>query len=116
MRSAFEQIEAIRGLANGIIGNELYFTHPEALQVVEICTTKGIAVLGVEIFRARSEGFQAQGASDYEVAPQEWLAFVEQNNALAKECLRQNPAGDEHVYVLTTSSQDEFRELTGHRR
>jgi hypothetical protein len=116
MTSEFEQIEAIQNLANGRIGNELYFADSEALQAIDTCSEKEIAVLGVEIFRVRSGGFQAQGCSDYEVPFHDWLTFVEQNNALATQCLRQNAAGDEHVYVLTTSSQNEFRQLRGHRK
>jgi hypothetical protein len=49
MMSEFEQIEAIQSLADGKIGEELYFTHTEALQAVDICTKEKIAVLGVEI-------------------------------------------------------------------
>jgi hypothetical protein len=39
---------------------------------------------------------------------QEWPEYVKENNVHAEEFVRQNPAGDDHVYVLTTSS---WREL-----
>jgi hypothetical protein len=41
---------------------------------------------------------------------QEWLEYARVNNAQAEEFVKQNPAGDDHVYVLTTCS---WREL-GH--
>ena len=111
MTDEFGHIGGVRKLANGIIGKELCFTYTEALQVAEICTEKRIAILGVEIFQVMNSGFQAKGSSDYEVQQQDWSTFVERNNALAKEFLRDNATGDEHVYVFTTSSENEFRQL-----
>jgi hypothetical protein len=59
--------------------------------------------------------YQTEGLSVYDLSigkdpstRQEWPEYVRANNVGAEEFVRQNPAGDDHVYVLTASS---WREL-----
>jgi len=124
MTSDFEQIPAIIDAAVGKPGSGFNFPFPEALEVIRLCTINKIAVLGVEIFLVRNDRLYASGCSDYdlqitrkwnEVKIDAWDQYVEENNALASECVHHNPAGDGHVYVLTTSSWREFREIQKRR-
>src|SRR5579863_869011 len=109
MTSDIETIESIVAEANGkTIGGELGFTFSSALDAVKLCTVHGIAVLGVEIFHVRGETYETTKMSGYELPDQQWGDYVSANNALAEEFIRLNPAGDEHIYVLTTSSWREF--------
>jgi hypothetical protein len=113
----FGAIPAVVEKSAGTFGdNELSFAFPEVLEVIQLCSAKQIAVLGVELFKVRSDGlYQTEKLTDYDLrmkqdpsTPQEWLEYVSTNNAKAEEFVRQNPAGDDHVYVLTTAS---WREL-----
>lgn len=112
-------IPAIVATASGAVGNELTFTFPDVLTAIRVCTENDIAVLGVEIFLVQSNKFQASGCSTYdlqmgswgEVGVSDWSRYVKYNNRLAEEFIRQNPTGDEHVYVLTNSSWQEFCQL-----
>lgn len=111
MNKHFEDIDEITTLASGAAGKELYFRYSEALRIVTVCTSNGIAILGIEIFEPRNEGLQSKGFSDYEVMPNGWLKFVQENNALAEQFLKEHkPATD--VYILTTMSREEFSKLT----
>jgi hypothetical protein len=112
----FEAIPAIKSKAAGSIGDELTFTYPEVLDVIALCSAKQIAVLGIELMKLCSDGlYRTEGLSVYDLSigkdpstQQEWPEYVRANNDRADEFVRQNPAGDDHVYVLTTSS---WREL-----
>jgi hypothetical protein len=118
MKSDFELIQPIGDAAAGKTGDELTFTFPEVLEVIRLCTVNEIAVLGVEIFQVRSDGYYTKNLSVYDQQMkkgpdqrQEWGDYVRENNALAEEFIRLNPTGDDHVYVLTTSSWREFCEI-----
>jgi hypothetical protein len=113
----FEAIPAVVGKSAGRFGdNELSFAFPEVLEVIQLCSVNKIAVLGVELFKVREDGlYQTEKLTDYDLrmkqdpaTKQEWPEYVRDNNAHAEEFVRQNPAGDDHVYVLTASS---WREL-----
>lgn len=115
----FERILGIADAAVGKVGNELTFPFPEVLKVIDLCSVNQIAVLGVELFLVKPDGYYASGSSDYDLEEKQrwpavrladWPEYVRYNNALAEECVRRNPRGDEHVYVLTTSSWREFCE------
>jgi hypothetical protein len=111
-----EAIPAVKSKAAGAIGNELTFTYPEVLDVIAVCSTNRVAVLGIELMKLCNDGlYQTEGLSVYDLSigkdpstRHEWPEYVKANNAHAEEFVRQNPAGDDHVYVLTTSS---WREL-----
>jgi hypothetical protein len=107
--SDLQTICSITSIANGkTIGGELGFTFPGALEAVRLCTENGIAVLGVEIFQVCGEAYETIVMSSYELPNLEWNGYVAENNALAEKFIRSNPTGDEHIYVLTTSSWREF--------
>ena len=102
--------------AGAMSDGELTFAYPEVLDVIQLCYAKQIAVLGVELFKVREDGlYQTEKLTDYDLrmkqdpsTQQEWPEYVRANNARAEEFVKENPAGDDHVYVLTTSS---WREL-----
>src|SRR5258708_27682589 len=51
MTTDFETLPCISSLAIGKMGDgELFFTFPEVLEVIGLCTTNQIAVLGLELF------------------------------------------------------------------
>jgi len=112
----FEAIPAVKAKASGAIGDELTFTYPEVLDLIALCSVKQIAVLGIELMKLSGEGlYQTAGLSVYDLSIgkdptmfEEWPEYVGANNSRAEEFVTQNPAGDDHVYVLTTSS---WREL-----
>jgi hypothetical protein len=121
----FEQIQEIADAAVGRVGSELTFPFPEVLNVIELCSASEIAVLGVELFLVKPDGYYACGSSDYDLKEKQkwpvvqladWPEYVRYNNGLAKECVQRNPLGDEHVYVLTTSSWREFCEIQQAKR
>ena len=118
----FGDFEAIPEVASRAVGamsdGELTFAFPEVLDIIQLCSSKQIAVLGVELFKVRGNGlYQTEKLTDYDLrtkqdpAQQEWQEYVSTNNAHAEEFVRQNPAGDDHVYVLTTSSWRELGQL-----
>jgi len=112
----FENIEAIKYLANHALpggGREFAFTIPQVFQAIKLCTTNGIAVLGVETFEIKCGEYHTKALSSYELQLHNWDQFVKKNNALAEAFIDQNPAGDGHVYVLTTSSRGEFSRIIG---
>jgi len=98
------------------MGSELTFTFPEVLDVIRICSANQIAVLGPDLFRLRSDGlYETEKLSGYHLHMkadpcriEEWPDYVRTSNSLAEEFVRANPAGDDHVYVLTTASWREF--------
>jgi hypothetical protein len=117
MKSDLARVPAIVAVAHGTVGEELAFTYPDVLEVISLCTANGMAVLGVEIFVVRPEGFQTEHLSIYdqhmrqgsEVDKDGWSDYVAENNRHADEFVRLHPSGDDHVYVLTTASWAEFR-------
>jgi len=112
MISDLETIGPIAEIANGTtIGGELGFAFPDVLEAVKLCTANEIAVLGVEIFLVRGEAYETIKMSSYEIENQEWRAYVDINNKLAEDFIRSNPADDDQIFVLTTSSWREFCEI-----
>jgi len=121
----FERIPGVAAAAIGNVGDELTFPFPEVLSVIELCSANQIAVLGVEMFLVKPEGHYASGCSAYELQEKQrwptvdsanWPQYATYNNALAGEFVRRNPLGDDHVYVLTTSSWRELCELQASKK
>jgi hypothetical protein len=120
MTRDLERIPGVGAAAVGNIGDELTFSFPEVLGIIRLCSENEIAVLGVEVFVVKQDGHYASGCSDYdldlhrkwlEVQPQQWQVYVNDNNRLAEIFVRQNPLGDDHVYILTTSPWREFQQI-----
>ena len=117
MIADLETIFLITAIANGkTVGGELGFSFPEVLEAVRLCTANQIAVLGVEIFVVRGETYETQRLSGYELQDQEWEGYVSANNALAEKFISENPTGDDHIYVLTSSSWREFCKIQDMKR
>lgn len=125
MTQDFEQIPGVASAVIGKVGDEPTFPFPEVLEVIKLCSANQIAILGVELFLVKPDGYYASGCSDYDlkekqswplVRQADWPEYVRYNNALAEECVRRNPLGDDHVYVLTTSSWREFCEIQKMKR
>jgi hypothetical protein len=109
--------EVLKAAVGQLDNDELLFTFPEVLNVIRLCTTRGIAVLGAELFLVKPEGYYASGCSTYDldemrrwpvVQSANWPEYVKENNELAEIFIRRNPLGDDHVYILTNSSWSEF--------
>lgn len=118
MTSDFGLLPGIADMASSTIGEELAFTFPEVLEAIRLCTENEIAVLGVEVFEVRREGYATKNLSVYEQqvgrGPKQregWSEYVRANNLRAEEFASRNPTGDEHLYVLTAVSWKEYREL-----
>jgi len=106
-----ENISSIVSIANNkSVSGELGFSYPNILEAIRLCTVNSIAVLGVELFQVRGELFDTIKMSGYELPDphQDWSDYVAANNALAEEFVNLNPSGDDHIYVLTSSSWREF--------
>lgn len=126
MNHDFQTIKEVLKTAAGKLDNdELLFTFPEVVDVIRLCTTHDIAVLGVELFQVRPDGYYASGCSTYDleemrkwpvVHPANWPEYTKENNEKAEVFVRRNPLGDDHLYVLTASSWREFCEIQKAKR
>jgi hypothetical protein len=126
MKSDFETMPLVAAAACGKMNNsELFFTFPEVRDVIMACTGYEIAVLGVEIFEVRADGYYTENLSAYdskmvsweaELKQDEWVDYVKTNNARAHQFVLDNPTGDDHVYVLTTVSWREHLEIRENKR
>jgi hypothetical protein len=115
MKSDIEMIESIKAAAVCSIGDELAFAFPEVLNVISQCSINEIAVLGVEINKGHGRPFQTEYLSRYSVPVppdglqiDDWGGFVQANNSLAENFIRQHPTGEEHFYLLAATSWKEF--------
>ncbi len=125
MTQDFKRIPGITATAIGTAGDEPTFSFPEILNVIKLCSANDIAVLGVEFFLTKPDGYHALGCSTYDLQQEkgwqlmqhsQWCEYVRRNNALAEEFVRQNPLGDDHVYLLTAASWAEFQEIQKSKR
>jgi len=92
-------------------GEELVLPIEQARRAIEIATKNLIAVLGVEAFRILDDGLGAVTYSGYGFEPSEWTEFVRANNDEARRFLVSNRLGDGYGYILTATSEQEFRRL-----
>ncbi len=114
MMENLQTLKAVLPYAHGkTIGGEPAFVCPEVMDVLALCTKHEIAVLGVELFKARTDGYSTEGISVYDIPlrDQSWAEFVAQNNSLALEFVKNNQGGDDHFYLLTASLQAEYPSL-----
>src|ERR1700738_5480633 len=90
---------------------ELVLPFAEALRAIEIASEHQIAVLGLDAFEARTDGLLTVGLADasrYIRFTGDWKAYVAKMNAEAERWIREHPLGENHGYILTDASQDEF--------
>jgi len=124
MSSDFSLHPSISNAAIGKVGDLLTFPFPEVFEVIKLCAINEIAVLGVEVLRVGVDGYYTEALSTYDLQPfgradierAGWVDYVRLNNSSADEFIRQNPTGDDHVYVLTTASWREFCKIQETRR
>jgi hypothetical protein len=93
---------------------ELLLPYSEALRAIDVASKHQIAILGVELFEVQPSGLQALGWSDYQftfTSTNAWNDFVIANNSEAERCIKNCPLGQNHGYILTSTSQNEFASL-----
>ena len=129
MTNDIESVPSIVACAAGRTpGGVLNFTFPEVLDAIKMCTSNNIAVLGIDVFEVRADGYltkrlaaysydrETQQGLDDKLQEQGWPRYVRASNELAERFMGEYPAGDDHVYVLTTSSWREFCEVQRMKR
>jgi hypothetical protein len=93
-------------------GHEIVFAYDEALSAIGIATDHEIAVLGLESFEVRNDGLQPVDYSGYEFrVTGSWSEFVKTNNVEAERWIKEHPLGENHGYILTSTSKNEFASL-----
>jgi hypothetical protein len=98
-------------------GNELVLSLEDARDAVGIAGQIFVAVLGVEVFRLLDIGLATEIYSGYDFKPDgTWKDFVTINNEAALRFLDENSFGRGYGYILTATSQGEFRELGEFRK
>jgi hypothetical protein len=116
MKLHLESVPGIESVATRRMDNgELVFTLGRTLEVIEACTSAGIAVLGVEVF----PGLNVSSYDSYlkdQITEAAWPGYVRANNALAEDFIRGNPAPSTDECVLTTASWREFLKIEELRR
>lgn len=84
----------------------------EAKQGVNLANEHFVAVLGVESFHILENGFGVEAYTGYAFDLQgDWPTFVRQNNNAALRFIEEYQFGQGYGYILTTSSEDEFKRL-----
>ena len=108
--SDLEIVSSIASAVLRISSGELVFAVGRALEVVQACTSSGIAVLGIEVLPRLNVSTYDQHLKD-PADEKYWLGYVMANNALAEDFLRKNPAPSTDECILTTTSWREFCDI-----
>ena len=97
-------------------GNELVFPFNEAKEAVHIASQNSIAILGVEACRILRDGLDVETYSGYEFESHQdsWAQFVRFNNDAALRFIVERALGHGYGYILTSTSQAEFKGLRDH--
>lgn len=91
--------------------DEFVFPYPEVIDAIRAASENDVATLGVEVFEI-DDSLRAQDYSGYEFNDcDDWRAFVRANNAAALEFVQSHRKGEDHGYILTATSEREFRQL-----
>jgi len=102
----------LKQLATCCGGNEFAYPYPSVMEVIDMAGQNKIAVLGVELLQSHPKGPVVEAISGYEIPfLGDWKAFVEANNASAREVIMKNQKGEEHGYILTSATESEFHRL-----
>jgi hypothetical protein len=95
-----------------VSGNELLIPLDDARAAIAIASQSLIAVLGVEVFRILDDGLGTETYSGYEFNFNgNWQDYVGLNNDAALRFLDENSYGEGYGYILTSTSENEFRSL-----
>jgi|SRR5208337_3370267 len=95
-------------------GDELVLPYAEALAAIGFATEHRIAVLGLESFEVRKDGFQPvdyTGYDRYIPFAGDWEAYVGSMNAEAEGWIKEHRLGENHGYILSSTSETEFARL-----
>jgi hypothetical protein len=95
-------------------GNELLLPYDEALSAIRIANEHAIAVLGLEAFEVQKEGLltiDMVDPSNYIPFTGNWKQYVDTINSESARWLREHQPGEDHGYILTSASFDEFSKL-----
>ena len=112
-------LDTVPGVASAVLrrmpDGELVFTVAQAAEVIQACTSSGIAVLGIEVFPGLNVSTYDLDVKDPADA-KFWPGYVRTNNALAEDFLRKNPASSTDECILTAASWREFCEIQEQRK
>jgi hypothetical protein len=100
--------------AKQLNNGEIILPYAEALAAIEIATKHKIAILGVDSHEVRADGILTVGLLDDSGATKhvgDWNAFVHRLNVAARDWLTAHPLGENHGYILTSTSKAEFDAL-----
>jgi hypothetical protein len=95
-------------------GRELVLPYAEALNAIRIATEHQIAILGLEAFEVQKEGLltvDLADASGYIPFKGDWKAYVGTMNAEAERWISEHRLGENHGYILSSTSEKEFASL-----
>ena len=97
-----------------LCGDELVLPYIDASRAIAIATQHQIAVLGVESFEVRKDGFQIVDYTGYDrhiSFAGDWKGYVAAMNGEAERWIKEHPLGENHGYILTSASKQEFDKL-----
>lgn len=93
-------------------GNEWVLPLPQAKEAIDLATKHLISILGVELLRIEHNGFLLLDYTGYiHEFRGDWPSYVQHNNQAALSFIEENPLGDGYGYILTASSELEFKAL-----
>lgn len=93
-------------------GNEWVLPLPQVKEAMKLASEHLIAVLGVEVFHIEENGLRVENYTGYAFDfLGDWPAYVQQNNHAAFRFIEKNELGNGYGYILTTSSEEEFKNL-----
>jgi hypothetical protein len=93
-------------------GNEWVLPLGQVKEAIKLASEHLIAVLGVEVFHIEENGLRVENYTGYDFDfLGDWPAYVEQNNRAAFQFIEKNELGNGYGYILTTSSEEEFKNL-----
>src|SRR5690348_17863044 len=96
------------------IGNERILPYEDALAATRIAAEHSIAILGFEAGEIKEDGFQVIDCSGYEAQVMlgpDGNVYAAGMNSRAEGWLKAHEYGRNHGYIVTATSEREFREL-----
>ena len=97
-----------------VSANELVLPYVEALSAIVVATNHQVAVLGVDAFEIRRDELltvKMVDPSRYIPFTGDWEEYVATMNAEAERWLKEHRLGENHGYILTSTSKSEFADM-----
>lgn len=111
--SSLEELLPDSLLKRCVFRRELGLPYPEVLEAIDIASAEKIAVLGLELFQVEGESLLFVTGSGYDLPyGGQWDEFVRANNAAARDFVANNRRGEGFVYILTSTTSQEYYDLT----